>query len=153
MADLVFDRLPPDSGVVTPIAGADQDPPEETWTDLDVMYNGLQTWAPGRVPDVLERTRNLLFVPSVVDVFQLPTEAYVPQMVFDVLERDIDKEVLIKVLYWIATHVEDGNDAVVDQMAPLGISNGPSDIQEVRNRLGIYAVKLIGRLTGARPAR
>jgi len=153
MADLVFDRLPPDSGVVTPIATADQEPPEETWTDLDVLYNGLQTWAPGRVPDVLERTRNLLFVPAVIDVFQLPTEPYVPQMVYDILERDIDKDVLIKVLYWIAVHPDEGSDAAVDQMAPLGIPNGPSDIQEVRGRLGVYAVKLIGRLTGARPAR
>lgn len=153
MADLVFDRLPPDAGVVTPIAGLAQEPPEEVWTDLDVMYSGLQTWAPGRVPDVLTRTRNLLFVPSVVDVFQLPMEAYVPLLVYEILERDIDRDVLIKALYWIAVNPDEGSDAVVDQMAPLGIPNGPSDIQEVRGRLGVYAVKLIGRLTGARPAR
>lgn len=153
MADLVFDRLPPDSGVVTPIASAAQEPPEEVWTDLDVMYDGLQTWAPGRVPDIVERVRNLLFVPAVVDVFQLPMEAYVPQMVFEILERDIDKDVLIKVLYWIAVNPDEGSDAAVDQMGPLGIPNGPNDIQEVRGRLGVYAVKLIGRLTGARPAR
>jgi hypothetical protein len=153
MADLVFERLPPDAGVVTPVAGLAQEPPEETWVDLDVMYNGLQTWAPGRVPDVLERTRNLLFVPAVVDVFQLPTEAYVPLMVYEILERDIDREVLIKALYWIAVNPDEGSDAVVDQMGPLGLPNGPSDIQEVRGRLGVYAVKLIGRLTGARPAR
>ncbi len=153
MADLVFAGLPPDAGVVTPIASATQEPPEETWTDLDIMYDGLQTWAPGRVQDLVERTRNLLFVPAVVDVFQLPMEAYVPQMVYDILERDIDKDVLIKVLYWVAVNYEDGSDAAVDQMAPLGIPNGPSDIQEVRHRMGIYAVKLIGRLTGVRPAR
>jgi ABC-type polysaccharide/polyol phosphate export permease len=153
MADLVFDRLPPDAGVVTPIASASQDPPEETWTDLDVMYTGLQTWAPGRVPDVLTRVRNLLFVPAVVDVFQLPTEAYVPAMVFEMLERDIDRDVLIKALYHVAVNPDEGNDAAVDQMAPLGLPNGPSDMQEVRGRLGVYAVKLIGRLTGARPAR
>ena len=153
MADLVFDRLPPDSGVVTPIAGLAQEPPEEVWTDLDVMYNGLQTWAPGRVPDVLTRTRNLLFVPAVVDVFQLPMEAYVPLMVYDILQRDVDPEVLLKALYWIAVNPDEGSDAVVDQMAPLGLPNGPSDMQEVRGRLGVYAVKLIGRITGARPAR
>jgi len=153
MADLVFERLPPDAGVVTPVAGLAQEPPEEAWTDLDNMYNGLQTWAPGRVPDVLERTRNLLFVPAVVDVFQLPTEAYVPLMVYEILERDIDRDVLIKALYWIAINPDEGSDSVVDQMGPLGLPNGPSDIQEVRGRLGVYAVKLIGRLTGARPAR
>jgi hypothetical protein len=153
MADLVFERLPPDAGVVTPIASATQEPPEEVWGDLDTIYNGLQTWAPGRVPDVLTRVRNLLFVPAVIDVFQLPTEAYVPAMVYEMLERDIDRDVLIKALYWIAVNPDEGSDAVVDQMAPLGIPNGPNDIQEVRGRLGVYAVKLIGRLTGARPAR
>ena len=153
MADLVFERLPPDAGVVTPVAALAQEPPEETWVDLDVMYNGLQTWAPGRAPDVLTRTRNLLFVPAVVDVFQLPMEAYVPLMVYEILERDIDRDVLIKALYWIAINPDEGSDAVIDQMGPLGLPNGPSDIQEVRGRLGVYAVKLIGRLTGARPAR
>jgi hypothetical protein len=153
MADLVFERLPPDAGVVTPIASAAQEPPEEVWTDLDQIYTGLQTWAPGRVPDVLTRVRNLLLVPAVIDVFQMPTEAYVPAMVYEILERDIDREVLIKALYWIAVYPDDGSDAAVDQMAPLGIPNGPSDTQEVRGRLGVYAVKLIGRLTGARPAR
>lgn len=153
MEDLVFNRLPPDSGVVTPIARLDQEPPEETWQTLDAIYNGLETWAPGRVQDILERVRNLLFVPAVIDVFQDPAEAYVPVMVFEIIERDIDREVLIKALYWIAVHPDEGSDAAVDQMQPLGIRNGPSDMAEVRNRVGIYAVKLIGRLTGARPAR
>ncbi len=153
MSDLVFSAVPPDAGVVTPIASAAQEPPEDVWPDLDVMYNGLQTWAPGRSLDLVERTRNLLFVPAVVDVFQLPTEPYVAAMVYEILQRDIDRDVLIKVLYWVAAHPDEGSDAAVDQMAPLGIPNGPSDILEVRNRMGIYAVKLIGRITGARPAR
>lgn len=153
MDDLVFDRLPPDSGVVTPVAGYDQVPPEDIWAELDLMQAGLEAWRPGRVPDVLERVRNLLFVPAVVDVFQIPTEAWVPLMVYEIIERDIEREVLLKALYWIAVHPDEGSDAAVDQMAPLGIANGPSDMAEVRGRLGVYAVKLIGRITGARPGR
>ena len=136
------------------MAGYDQEVPDQETSDaLDVMYAGLQGWAPGRVPDVLERTRNLLFVPAVVDVFQMPMEPFVPLMVYEILERDIDRDVLLKALYWIAVHPDEGSDAVVDQMRPLGIPNGPSDMQEVRGRIGVYAVKLIGRITGARPAR
>ena len=41
----------------------------------------------------------------------------------------------------------------IDQMASLGIKNGPSDVEELRNRAAIYAVKLLGRVTGKRPAR
>lgn len=152
--DLVFDRLPPDSGVVTPVASTDQQVPDQETSDaLDQMYAGLQTWAPGRVPDVLERARNLLFVPAVVDVFQMPMEPWVPLMVYEILERDVDREVLLKALYWIALHPDEGSDAVVDQMQSLGLRNGPGDIGEVRGRVGVYAVKLIGRITGARPGR
>lgn len=154
MEDLVFDRLPPDAGVVTPVAGYDQEVPDQETSDaLDVMYAGLQGWAPGRIPDVLDRTRNLLFVPAVVDVFQMPMEPFVPLLVYEILERDIDRDVLLKALYWIAVHPDEGNDAAVDQMQSLGIPNGPGDMQEVRGRVGVYAVKLIGRITGARPAR
>ena len=152
-ADLVFDHLPPDSGVVTPIASADREVDPETSAALDEMWAGLQSWPPGRVPDIVQRVRNLLFVPAVVDVFQLPMEPFVPQMVFEQLERDIDRDVLLKVLYWIAVHPDEGSDAAVDQMRSLGLSNGPSDMAEVRGRTGVYAVKLIGRITGKRPAR
>ena len=153
MADLVFDRLPPDSGVVTPIASPSQEPEQELWPDLERIYNGIEVWAPGRVPNVVDRVRNLLLVPAVVDVFQMPIEAYVPQIVYDVLQRDIDRDVLLKALYWVAINPDQGSNAAVDQMAELGIANGPSDSAEVRGRLGVYAVKLIGRITGARPGR
>lgn len=153
MADLVFDRLPPDSGVVTPVAAYDDVPPDDVWFELDTIQAGLETWPPGRVPDILERVRNLLFVPAVVDVYQLPSEPYVPLIVFDMLQRDIDRDVLIKALYEIAVHPDAGSDAAVDQLQPLGIGSGPSDMYEVRNRVGVYAVKLIGRVTGTRPGR
>ena len=153
MADLVFDRLPPDAGVVTPVAALDDVPPEDLWLELDDIQAGLETWAPGRVPDVLERVRNLLFVPAVVDVYQLPIEPYVPLMVFDILRRDIDAEVLIKALYHVAVYPDEGSDAAVDQLSTLGLGSGPADMREVRGRTGVYAVKLIGRITGARPGR
>lgn len=153
MSDLMFSGLPPDAGVVTPIAATAGEPPEEMWGELDTFHQALQTWPPGRSEDVVERTRNLLFVPAVVDVVQLPMEAYVPPMVYEILERDIDRAALVKILYWIAVNYEEGSDAAVDQMQPLGIRNGPSDLQEIRHRMGIYAVKLIGRLSGVRPGR
>ena len=153
MEDLVFDRLPPDSGVVTPVAAYDDIPPEDIWYELDTIQAALETWPPGRTADVLDRARNLLLVPAVIDVYQLPTEPYVPLMVFDILQRDIDSEVLIKALYHIAVHPDEGGDEAIEQLHLLGIGRGPVDMYEVRGRLGVYAVKLIGRITGARPGR
>lgn len=153
MEDIVFHRLPPDAGVVTPIASLDREPDPEIAEALDVMYIGLQVWRPGQVPNVLDRVRNLLFVPAVVDVFQMPMEPFVPLLIFDHLEQTIDRDVLLKALYWIAVHPDEGSDAAVDELRPLGLTNGPNDMDEVRGRVGVYAVKLIGRLTGARPAQ
>jgi ABC-2 type transport system permease protein len=151
--ELVFNRLPPDNGVVTPIATSDQQPDQDVSADLDALAAALPDWAPGKVADPVQRVRNLLYVPSVVDVFQLPSEPYVPLIVFDQIEQQIPKDDLIKILYWIAVHPDQGDDSAVSALRPFGIQNGPSDLTEVRGRAGVYAVKLLGRVTGKRPGK
>jgi ABC-type transport system involved in cytochrome c biogenesis permease component len=151
--ELVFNRLPPDNGVVTPIATSDQQPDQDVSADLDALAAALPDWAPGKVADPVQRVRNLLYVPSVVDVFQLPSEPYVPLLVFDQIEQQIPKDDLIKILYWIAVHPDQGDDSAVSALRPFGIQNGPSDLTEVRGRAGVYAVKLLGRITGKRPGK
>ncbi len=151
--ELVFTRLPPDSGVVTPVASANDDVDNDTLAELDALRTALETWEPGKDPDPVQRVRNVLFVASVIDVFQMPTESLVPLVVFAYLEQAIPRDDLVKILYWVAIHPDDGFDAAVDQMRSLGVSNGPSDMAEVRGRTGVYAVKLIGRITGKRPGR
>lgn len=117
------------------------------------MYAGLQTWEPAQESDIVQRVRNLLFVPAVVDYFQMPIEPFVPLLIFDHLEQNIERETLLKALYWVAVNPDDGSDAAVDHLRPLGLTNGPSEMGEVRGRVGVYAVKLIGRMTGARPGQ
>jgi ABC-2 type transport system permease protein len=151
--ELVFNRLPPDNGVVTPIATSDQQPDQDVSADLDALAAALPDWAPGKVADPVQRVRNLLYVPSVVDVFQLPSEPYVPLLVFDQIEQQLPKDDLIKILYWIAVHPDQGDDSAVSALRPFGIQNGPSDLTEVRGRAGVYAVKLLGRITGKRPGK
>jgi hypothetical protein len=151
--DLLFNRLPPDNGVVTPIATSDQQPDQDVSADLDALAAALPDWAPGKVADPVQRVRNLLYVPSVVDVFQLPSEPYVPLLVFDQIEQQVPKDDLIKILYWIAVHPDQGDASAVSALRPFGIQNGPSDLTEVRVRAGVYAVKLLGRITGKRPGK
>jgi hypothetical protein len=45
-------------------------------------------------------------------------------------------------------HPFDGDDKAVDELRPLGLYNGPADMEQTRGRLSVYAVKLLGRLTG-----
>ena len=151
--DLVFDRLPADGGIVTPIAPADEEPDPDTADHLQYIRDMLPTWQPGKVPDLVQRTRNILYVAAVPDVQQLPIERFVPYAVFERLQQDIPKDQLIKVLYWIALHPTDGEDKAVDDLWALRFENGPVDMQQTRERAAIYAVKLLGRLLGRLPAR
>lgn len=149
--DIVFNRVPPDGGVVTPIATPDRQPDPDVQTDLDALADALPDWAPGKVADPVQRVRNLLYVASVVDVYQLPTEPFVPLLVYEQIQASVPKDDLIKILYWIAVHADEGDDSAIAALRPLGVQGGSVDPQEVRGRTGVYAVKLLGRITGKRP--
>ena len=147
--DLIFSRLPPDEGVVTPIARSDEEPDDRIAAQLEKIQNGLPTWAPGKVADPVQRVRNLLYVAAVPDVFQMTDlEKFIPLVIFEHIQLEIPRDNLIKILYWIALHPFDGDDKAVDELRPLGLNNGPADMQETRDRLSVYAVKLLGRITG-----
>jgi ABC-2 type transport system permease protein len=146
--EIDFSRLPPDDGVVTPIAPFDEMPAPEVDQQLQTLYTRLPDWPPGKVPDLVQRTRNLLYVAAVPDVIQAPIERYAPLAVYDRLQEDIPKPQLIQVLFWIALHPMDGDDSAIAQLPILGLNYPPTDPAEVRNRAAFYAVKLLGRLTG-----
>ena len=121
-------------------------------TDLEEIRTKLATWGPGQVADPVQRVRNVLYVAAVPDVFQVPLERYVPHVVFERLQADVPKDDLIKVLYWVATHPNGGDDSAVDDLRSAGLKvNGPSDMDQTRERVMLYALKLLGRLVGKIP--
>ena len=147
--DLLFDNhLPPDSGVVTPIASNYEQPEDDVVEKLQVIADRIGDWKPGKVADPVQRVRNYLLVMSVPDVLQMQIERFVPVIVFDQIQESVPKGDLIKVLYWIACHPYDGDNQAMKDLPALGITNDPGDMEEVRNRAGIYSVKLLGRLIG-----
>jgi hypothetical protein len=146
--DLLFNHLPADSGIISPIARPDDLPDPEVETALERLRQGLQLWAPGKVADPVQRTRNYLYILAIPDIFQRPLERFAPRVVFDRLQREIPNDDLIKILYWIAMHPEGGDDAAVGQLQPLGIEDAPDDTEQTRERVVLYGVKLLGRLLG-----
>ena len=146
--DLIFDRLPSDSGIVTPIAPEDEAPDPDTSDHLQYIREMLPSWQPGKAADPVQRVRNILYVAAVPDVLQMPIERFAPYAVFERLQQDVPKDQLIKILYWIALHPADGEDKAVDELWALRFPNGPVDMQQTRDRTAIYAVKLLGRLLG-----
>jgi hypothetical protein len=150
--DLIFDRLPSDDGIVTPIAPVSEEPDPDTAEELEYIRQMLPSWQPGKVADPVQRVRNYLYVAAVPDVFQMPLERYVPRVIYERLEDDIPKDQLIQILYWIALHPGDGDESAVDQLWALHLGNGRPDMGQARERAAVYAVKLLGRLTGKIPA-
>ncbi|MCC7009858.1 MAG: ABC transporter permease [Acidobacteria bacterium] len=146
--DLTFDRLPSDRSVVTPIATSDMQPDPDVADQVALVDDALLSWSPGLVPDPVQRARNLLGVLGVHDVAQTALEAYLPRIVFRQLLDASPRDELIKVLYWIALHPEGGTTLTAEDVAPLQLKAMPPDDEEIRNRTAIYAVKLLGRLTG-----
>jgi ABC-2 type transporter len=149
--DLVFDRLPSDAGIVTPIAPADEEPDPDTSDHLQYIREMLPSWQPGKVADPVQRVRNILYVAAVPDVLQTPIERFAPYVVFERLQQDMPKDQLIKVLYWIALHPTDGDDNAIKDLWALKFSNDAVDPQQARERAAIYGVKLLGRLLGKLP--
>ena len=149
--DLIFDRLPSDRGIVTPIAPEDEEPDTDTADHVQYIREMLPAWQPGKAADPVQRVRNILYVAAVPDVLQMPIERFAPYPVFERLQQDVPKDQLIKILYWIALHPADGDDKAVDELWALRFPNGAVDMQQTRDRTAIYAVKLLGRLLGKLP--
>ena len=151
--NMIFTHLPPDNGIVTPIAPPDEQPDPDLAAEIDVVRERLPYWGPGQVEDPVQRVRNYLYIPAVADVFQMPLERFLPRVIYERLQEVFRREQLIQILYWIAMHPNEGDDSAVDYLHDAGLAtNGPSDIVQTRERVALYAVKLLGRLMGRIPA-
>lgn len=136
---------PADEGLVTPIARPDEKPDDETDLTLAKLEGELPHWAPGRVADPVQRIRNLICVAGVLDVLQNPVERYVPRLIEQRLQADFPREKLILMLGWIALHPEEGS--VVADLSEMHL-RGAASAAVVRERVQLYAIKYLARLTG-----
>ena len=153
IGEVMFERLPSDSGVVTPVARADEPIEPDVEAEIEEVRSRLATWKYAQVADPVQRVRNVLYVAAVPDVFQLPVERYLPAIVFERLQADVPKPDLIKILFWVATHPSGGDDSACDDLRAAGLQvSGPADIEQARERVMIYALKLLGRLVGKIPS-
>jgi len=139
-------RVPPDEGIVSPIAPADDEPIDFLAAQVAEVRRQLPNWPPGDEPNDIQAVRNLLYVAGVPDAIQLPSERYLPRVVFDHLTERYPKDKLIKILTWIAMHPEEG--MVIDDISDLGIEGTAGDPLVVQERAYLYAIKFIARLTG-----
>jgi ABC-2 type transport system permease protein len=146
---IAFEALPPDEGLISPIAMADEVPDPLVATRLERIRAALASWPPGQVDDVVQRVRNVLYVAALPDLLQMgDVERYLPQIVFDHLKGHVPYGNLRQILYWIALHPDEGDDSALAALHALGLPDGAGPSRAVRPRVMIYAFKLLGRMTG-----
>ncbi|HEX6070921.1 MAG TPA: hypothetical protein VFZ18_13895 [Longimicrobiaceae bacterium] len=136
--------------MVTPVASADQQPDQFIAEQLDCMRQWLPEWEPAQVRDPLQRVRNILDLAAAADMYQMDSiESLVPHIVFERLQEDYPKDELVKMLYWIAMHPDDGDPPRLDRLSLVCLdAYGSVSMVELRVRTSIYAAKLLGRLIG-----
>jgi hypothetical protein len=148
-ANVHWRDLPADTGFYAPISPPGIPPPDDLKDQLDQLRSNLPDWPLGHVDDPVQRVRNFLYIPAVTDVLRTEIlEGYVPLVVFDELKKDIPKDDLVKLLYWVASHPAEGDDVAASRLDQLGLENAPPDMDTVRERVSTYALKLLGRLIG-----
>jgi hypothetical protein len=142
-AALPIAEMPPDTGNVAPIAGADEEPVGTSARLVKQVETTLPTWAPGHVADPVQRVRNHLFLIGAPDLAQSVAERFLPAAVLRYLLTQFPEEELAQILCWIALHPDEGTDTVLGDklVRDMGVS-AKIEAAEVRNRTYYYAVKL-----------
>lgn len=152
--DIAFERLPPDGGLISPIAGPGENPDPIVAEQLEAIRQALADWPPGKVSDPVQRTRNYLYVAAVPDVLQMDqVERFLPLLVFERLKNDIPSEELAGILYWIAMHPDEGEDSAISELELVGLPAAAGPTRTVRGRVMLYSFKLLGRLSGDIPSQ
>jgi ABC-2 type transport system permease protein len=143
-----FDNLPRDDGDIAPLVPSLASIPPQSRTRVDAMAQKLETWPPAGEGDVVQRVRNLLSVAAVADVLEDPDEGAIGYVVLNYIRGHVLAGDLEKVLTYIINNP--GAGTVITQVPELGIQGSITE-QAARERVGMYATKLLGRLLGLLP--
>jgi hypothetical protein len=147
---IAFDRLPPDSGIIAPIAAPDETPDPTVAYRIANIDAALERWPPGMVADPVQRVRNWLSVLAVPDVLQMEQmEKFLPPLVFRHLREMFGDPDLAKLLYWVAMHPDGGDDTAMRHLDALGLPAISGPMRKPRARVMLYALKFLGRLRTA----
>lgn len=151
--NVAFERLPSDTGVISPIAAVGEAAQESAQEQLSQISAALADWAPGKVADPIQRVRNLLYIAAVPDALQMgELERQLPLIVLTRLRQDFSDADLQKLFYWVAMHPQEGDDDAALNLDAIGLPKMGGSTKLARERVMLYAFKLLGRMRGVAPA-
>ena len=143
IAEIGFDNLPADDGIVAALA-----PPTLDSARSMEFARKLAAWPQGKLDEAGQSVRNLVSLAAVADLCTDPREAEIGRLVFRQISSRLEPAVARRALAWIVLNPEDGQ--VVTKAPELGLFRHPPE-RLVRQRSVIYAEKYLGRLVGKIP--
>ena len=143
IAEIGFDNLPADDGIVAALA-----PPTLDSARSMEFARKLAAWPQGKLGEAGQSVRNLVSLAAVADLCTDPREAEIGRLVFRQISSRLEPAVARRALAWIVLNPEDGQ--VVTKAPELGLFRHPPE-RLVRQRSVIYAEKYLGRLVGKIP--
>ncbi|HLX61293.1 MAG TPA: hypothetical protein VKX17_08440 [Planctomycetota bacterium] len=110
----------------------------------------LEKWDCKNEEKTIQRVRNYVSLMSLVDILQMEWEGETPKILFERMQKEIPKDDLIKACAYIALKPDEGT--VIDKCPDMDIDDGAAE-DRVRERVGVYAKKVLGRLLGKLPPK
>ena len=150
IAMIVWEEFSADNTWVCPFAqdfSRNEEFPERK-TDWEAFLAKFALWPPGHVFDNSEKVRNLISACALMDIGQGQFEAELPLYVYQRLRREIPDAKLKEILALMAFHPNHGS--VIPTAPDLDLDIGVGEDQ-IRERLQVFAVKMLGRMLGKLP--
>lgn len=150
IAQIHWEEFSADNTWVCPFAAdfSRNDEFPERKTDWEDFLSKFAVWAPGHVFDNTEKVRNLIGACALMDIGQGQFEAELPLFVYQRLRREVPDEKLKAILAYMAFHPNEGG--VISTAPELNLDIGVGEDQ-IRERLQVFAVKMLGRMLGKLP--
>ncbi|SPE37715.1 ABC-2 type transporter [Candidatus Sulfopaludibacter sp. SbA3] len=143
IAEVGFDKLPADGGIVAAIAPSSLDSARSS-----EFAQKLAVWTQGKLDDPGQSIRNLVSLAAIADLCADPRESEIGRLVFRQIGARFEPAVARQALAWIIVSPEDG--LTLTKAPELGLFRHPPE-RLVRQRSVIYAEKYLGRLLGKIP--
>lgn len=150
IAAITYEDVMEDNTFVGPFAhdfSRNEDFPERK-TDWLAYVDKVNAWAPGKVENEPDKVRNLVNACALLDICQGQFEGELALFVYTRLRDTVPKERLARVLARMVLHPDQGE--VIRTAPELDADVGVGEDQ-IRERLYIYAKKMLGRTLGKLP--
>lgn len=150
IAAITYEDVQDDNGFVGPFAhdlSRNEEFPERK-VDWQAYVDKVNKWAPGKVENELDRVRNLINACVLQDICQGQFEGELPLFIYTRLKDQIPKDRLVRILARLTLHPDQGD--LIRTAPELDADVGVGEDQ-IRERMPIYAKKMLGRVLGKIP--